>query len=110
MGNGYVNINGHPTWVEDDEADLAPVLLLHGAFSGTDLLNTALQAVDLSRQTLELVRSQYEVGTATQLDLLTAQDSLVTADVAVAQARFDLALAALSLQRSAGVFPSKELR
>ncbi|HYR56219.1 MAG TPA: TolC family protein [Myxococcaceae bacterium] len=73
-------------------------------------LNTALQAVDLSRQTLELVRSQYEVGTATQLDLLTAQDSLVTADVAVAQARFDLALAALSLQRSAGVFPSKDLR
>jgi outer membrane protein TolC len=73
-------------------------------------LNTALQAVDLSRQTLELVRSQYEVGTATQLDLLTAQDSLVTADVAVAQARFDLALAALSLQRSAGVFPSKEIR
>src|SRR6266852_3086787 len=73
-------------------------------------LTTALQAVDLSRQTLELVRSQYEVGTATQLDLLTAQDSLVTADVAVAQARFDLALAALSLQRSAGVFPSKEIR
>ncbi len=73
-------------------------------------LNTALQAVDLSRQTLELVRSQYEVGTATQLELLTAQDSLVTADVAVAQARFDLALAALSLQRSAGVFPSKDLR
>src|SRR5216683_7521951 len=72
-------------------------------------LTTALQAVDLSRQTLELVRSQYEVGTATQLDLLTAQDSLVTADVAVAQARFDLALAALSLQRSAGVFPSKDL-
>ncbi len=66
--------------------------------------------MDLSRQTLELVRSQYEVGTATQLDLLTAQDSLVIADVSVAQARFDLALAALSLQRSAGVFPSKEIR
>jgi outer membrane protein TolC len=73
-------------------------------------LSTALQAVDLSRSTLELVRSQHEVGTATQLDLLTAQDSLVAADVAVAQARFDLALAALSLQRSAGLFPSKELR
>jgi len=73
-------------------------------------LETALQAVDLSRQTLELVRSQYDVGTATQLDLLTAQDSLVTADVAVAQARFDLALAAVSLQRSAGLFPGKELR
>ncbi len=71
-------------------------------------LNTAQQSFDLSQQTLELVRAQYEVGTATQLDLLQAQDSLVTAEVGVAQARFDLALAALSLQRSAGLFPRKE--
>ncbi len=71
-------------------------------------LNTALESVDLSRETLDLVRAQYEVGTATQLDLLQAQDSLVTAEVTLAQARFDLALAALTLQRSAGLFPGKE--
>jgi len=72
-------------------------------------LNTAQQSFGLSRDTLELVRAQYDVGTATQLDLLTAQDSLVAAEVAVAQARFDLALAALALQRSAGLFPGKEI-
>jgi outer membrane protein TolC len=71
-------------------------------------LNTAQQSFSLSRQTLELVRAQYEVGTATQLDLLLAQDTLITSEVGVAQARFDLALAALSLQRSAGLFPRKE--
>lgn len=70
-------------------------------------LNTAQKSFDLSRETLELVRAQYDVGTATQLDLLQAQDSLVTAEVGVAQARFDLSLATLSLQRSAGLFPKK---
>ncbi len=73
-------------------------------------LKTAEEAVDLSRSTLGLIRSQYEVGTATQLDLLTAQDSLVISEVAVAQARFDLALAAVSLERSAGLFPASEMR
>jgi len=73
-------------------------------------LKTAEEAGDLSRSTLGLIRSQYEVGTATQLDVLTAQDSLVTADVAVAQARFDLALSALQLERSAGLFPASEMR
>ena len=73
-------------------------------------LKTAEEAVDLSRSTLGLIRSQYEVGTATQLDVLTAQDSLVTAEVAVAQARFDLALSALQLERSAGLFPASEMR
>jgi len=73
-------------------------------------LKTAEEAADLSRSTLGLIRSQYEVGTATQLDVLTAQDSLVTADVAAAQARFDLALSALALERAAGVFPASEMR
>jgi outer membrane protein TolC len=72
-------------------------------------VNTAKQSEDLSRDTLDLVRAQYEVGTATQLDLLQAQDSLISATVTLAQARFDLALAALSLQRSAGLFPAKEI-
>ncbi|MFI5288643.1 MAG: TolC family protein [Polyangia bacterium] len=70
-------------------------------------LDTAMQSVDLSKQTLELVRVQHDAGTATQLDLLQAQDALVTAEVSVAQARFDLALADLSLRRTAGTFPGK---
>jgi outer membrane protein TolC len=40
-----------------------------------------------------------------QLDLLQAQDSLVSAEVAVAQARFDLGLSDLQLKRTAGQLP-----
>jgi outer membrane protein TolC len=64
-------------------------------------------AVELAKQTLGVVRVQYEAGTATQLDLLQAQDSLVTAQVAVAQAHFDLSLADLQLSRAIGQFPSR---
>lgn len=70
-------------------------------------LDTATRSVALSKETLELVRAQHEAGTATQLDLLKAQDDLVGSEVALAQARFDLALAALTLQRNAGLFPPK---
>ncbi len=68
-------------------------------------LATAERAVALSRETLELVRVQHDAGTATQLDLLQAQDSLVAAEVGLAQARFDLALSDLALRRTAGRFP-----
>ena len=66
---------------------------------------TADRSVQLSKETLDLVTVQHEAGTATQLDLLQAQDALVSAEVALAQSRFDLALGALSLDRVAGTFP-----
>lgn len=69
-------------------------------------LATAERSVELSRSTLDLVRVQYEAGTATQLDLLQAQDALISTEVALAQARFDLLLADLTLRRSAGLFPT----
>ena len=65
-------------------------------------LVTANRSAELVRQTLDLVRVQYGAGTATQLDLLTAQDSLAFSEVAAAQARFDLALARLALDRVTG--------
>jgi outer membrane protein TolC len=65
-------------------------------------LLAAQSSVKLAKETLDLVRVQYEAGTATQLDLLTAQDKQVQAEVAVAQARFDLSLAALDLRRAVG--------
>ncbi|MCS6915101.1 MAG: TolC family protein [Myxococcales bacterium] len=65
-------------------------------------LRSAQRSVQLAKETLELVRIQHDAGTATQLDLLTAQDQLVLAEVGVAQARFDLSLANLSLQRLLG--------
>jgi outer membrane protein TolC len=69
-------------------------------------LDTATQSVALARETLDLVRVQHDAGTATQLDLLTAQGQLITAEVSVAQARFDLSTADLLLRRTAGTFPA----
>jgi outer membrane protein TolC len=69
-------------------------------------LETARRSLQLSKETLDLVQVQHDAGTATQLDLLQAQDNLVTAEVALAQARFDLALGGLSLERLAGTFPA----
>jgi outer membrane protein TolC len=69
-------------------------------------LDTARRSVQLSQQTLDLVQVQHDAGTATQLDLLQAQDNLVAAEVALAQARFDLALGGLQLDRLAGTFPA----
>lgn len=65
-------------------------------------LKSAQRQVQLARETLELVRIQHDAGTATQLDLLTAQDQLMLAEVALAQARFDLSLASITLRRLIG--------
>jgi outer membrane protein, multidrug efflux system len=67
-------------------------------------LAASQKATTLAQKTLDLVRAQQGAGAATQLDLLTAQDSLVLAEVSVAQARFDLALARLTLDRVTGQF------
>jgi outer membrane protein TolC len=71
-------------------------------------LDAATHARDLSNEALTLVRAQYEAGSALQLDVLQAQDSLVSAEVGVVQARFDLSLADLQLKKSAGLFPPQE--
>ncbi|HVU51579.1 MAG TPA: TolC family protein [Polyangia bacterium] len=77
-------------------------------------LRTKQQAVDaaqralvLSKETLELIRTQYTAGTATQLDLLQAQDAVTVANVALVQARFDVAAADLQFRHAAGTFPPK---
>ena len=82
--------------------------------TGRSLVETKLQAVsaasrsvELARETIDLVRTQYEAGTVTQVDLLQAQDGLVGAQEALAQARFDLAVADLTLRRTAGTFPPR---
>jgi outer membrane protein TolC len=63
------------------------------------------RVVALAKESLRIVRAQYEAGTAMQLDVLQAQDSLVAAEVALAQAHFDLSLADLQLSRAIGAFP-----
>jgi OMF family outer membrane factor len=68
-------------------------------------VGSAERAVELARETLRLVRAQYEAGAVKQLDVLQAQDVLVSAEVGLAQAHFDVALADLQLRRAAGEFP-----
>jgi outer membrane protein TolC len=82
--------------------------------NGRSFLETKLQALDsatrsvtLAQETIELVRTQYEAGSVTQVDLLQAQDGLVGAQEALAQAHFDVAVADLSLRRASGTFPAR---
>jgi outer membrane protein TolC len=70
-------------------------------------VGSAQRAVELARETLRLVRAQYEAGAVKQLDVLQAQDVLVSAEVGLAQAHFDVALADLQLKRAAGEFPGR---
>lgn len=70
-------------------------------------LETAERSVALARDTLALVRVQYQAGSVTQVDLLQAQDSLAIAQEVQAQARYDVAIADLNLRRTAGTFPPR---
>jgi outer membrane protein TolC len=72
-----------------------------------EALTASIRAVALSQETLDLVRSQYEAGTVTQVDLLQAQDNLVLAQEALARSRFDVATADVNLRYAAGTFPGK---
>lgn len=67
----------------------------------------AVRAVELARETLRLIRAQYDAGTSKQLDVLQAQDVLVGAEVALAQSHFDVAFADLQLRRASGEFPGR---
>ena len=51
--NGYVDVLGHPTWIDDDAGDGTPVLLLHGGFGSNDLLlGLCRSALDAARYRL----------------------------------------------------------
>jgi len=63
--------------------------------------------VELAKETVELVRVQYESGSTTQIELLQAQDALVAAHEGLAQAHYDLAAADLALRHAAGTFPPR---
>jgi len=99
----------------DESAALAAVLrdtIRDDLVNGQGLLETkrhaqraAERSVALALETLALVRTQYEAGNSAQLDLLQAQDGLVAAKETLAQAHFEVAVADLTLRRSAGAFP-----
>ncbi|HVZ75399.1 MAG TPA: TolC family protein [Polyangia bacterium] len=72
-----------------------------------EAVNAAQKSAALSQESLDLIRTQYTAGTATQLDLLQAQDALVSANIALVQAHFDVAAADLAFRHAAGTFPPK---
>ena len=100
-----------------ESAALAAVLrdaIRDDLVNGQGFLETKLHAqsaaerqVALALETLELVRTQYEAGHSAQIDLLQAQDGLVAAQEALAQAHFEVAVADLQLRRAAGTFPAR---
>jgi len=100
-----------------ESAALAAVLrdaIRDDLVNGKGLLETkrhaqsaAEHSVTLALETLDLVRTQYEAGHSAQLDLLQAQDGLVSAKEALAQAHFEVAVADLTLRRASGAFPGR---
>jgi outer membrane protein TolC len=70
-------------------------------------VEAAQRAVALANESLDLIRTQYSAGTATQLDLLQAQDAVIAANIGLVQAHFDVASADLALRYAAGTFPPK---
>jgi outer membrane protein TolC len=101
------------------EEALAQAAVLRDAI-GDDLANSrglletkrhaqraAERSVALALETLDLVRTQYAAGNAAQIDLLQAQDGLVTAKESLAQAHFEVAVADLTFRRAAGTFPGE---
>jgi len=88
--------------IRDDLADSAGTLR-----TKQQALEAAEESVALASRALELARVQYQTGVGTQLDLLQAQDAVVTSRVQLAQAHFDVASADLALRHAAGTFPPK---
>ncbi|HEV7558752.1 MAG TPA: TolC family protein [Kofleriaceae bacterium] len=70
-------------------------------------VNAAQRQVALANESLRLTRAQYDAGTAKQLDVLQAQDSVIAAEVGLAQAHFEVSLADVQLRRAAGTFPGR---
>lgn len=65
---------------------------------------TAAQAqVEAARRAAQLARDRFEIGVATQLDVITSERDLFTAEVNQIQARTDLASSRVSLRISAGL-------
>ena len=65
-------------------------------------LNVARENVEAADEDLKISQEKYNLGAATILDLLTAQESLKGAQVSHIRAGFDLNLAVARLERAMG--------
>jgi outer membrane protein len=68
-----------------------------------EILGSSAKVVEQARESLRLSQARFQAGTATQLDVLTAQSALTQARSNLAQAQHDYAVALASLQRAAGL-------
>lgn len=90
-----------------DECQLAvevEVRQVHSSLTEADeLLASSAKVVEQARESLRLAQARFSAGTATQLDVLTAQSSLTQSRSNLAQARHDYAVARAALQRAMGL-------
>ncbi len=90
----------------DQERQSITIAVDNALFGVTDAKNRqdlASQSLDAAQGQYNLERSEFAVGLATNLDVLTALSALTTAQVALQQARSTYALAVLSLINSLGL-------
>lgn len=68
----------------------------------TEMLDSSGKVVEQARESLRLAQARFQAGTATQLDVLTAQSQLTQARSNLAQAQHDYAVAIATLSRATG--------
>lgn len=77
---------------------------VHSSLTEADeLLASSAKVVEQARESLRLAQARFSAGTATQLDVLTAQSSLTQSRSNLAQAQHDYAVAVAALQRAMGL-------
>lgn len=90
-----------------DERALAVEVEVRSAFSSlteaTELLAASEKVVEQARESLRLSQARYQAGTATQLDVLSAQSALTEARSNLAQAQYGYAVAFATLNRAMGL-------
>jgi len=98
--------------IDVDDAARRIELEVRTAFSNfreaNELLTSQEKTVEWAEESLRLARARNEAGTATQLDVLSAQTALTEARTTQVQALHDYAVARARLQRAAGAtIPAK---
>jgi outer membrane protein TolC len=77
---------------------------LHAAGASFAAIGFSRDAAEVARKNLELVTDSYQRGTASILDLLDAQNTVLISEQQVANAVFDFYADMMKVQRAAGVF------
>ncbi len=77
--------------------------------SAREVLESQKKVQEQADEALRLAKSRAEAGTATQLDVLTAETALTEARTTQIQAEYDYAVAVAKLERAIGAFGNSDL-